>query len=231
MIKFYQVGGYVRDKLMGRKSKDIDHAVEAPSFEHMKEEIMNRGGIIYQLKPEFYTIRAMVPGLGDCDFVYCRKEGPYSDGRRPDWVLPGTIQDDLSRRDFTMNAIAIDEYGVYYDPFEGRTDIKQSKIRCVGSAKVKMVEDGLRIIRAIRFAAQLGFEIDAKIVTVLRNPALINEVLSKQKVERIRDELEKGFKANTYAMIQQLVKYHNVSSYIFREFKNLWLLPTLKERK
>lgn len=230
-VKFYQVGGCVRDEFLNRKSKDIDHAVEAPSFEAMKQEIMDRGGRIYQCKPEFFTIRAMVPHLGDCDFVYCRREGPYSDGRRPDWVKPGTIQDDLARRDFTMNAIAKDEWGCWYDPFNGRLDINARKIRCVGPAEKKMTEDGLRIIRAIRFSAQLGFAIDAEIEDVLHNLSLVQGILPQQKRERIRDELEKGFGANSYGMIKLLAKYPIVSSCIFNPHQPMWLLPTLKSRK
>lgn len=230
-VKFYQVGGCIRDEFMGRKSKDIDHAVEANSFEGMKEEILRRGGRIYQCKPEYFTIRAMVPHLGDCDFVYCRREGPYSDGRRPDWVKPGTIQDDLARRDFTMNAIARDEHGCWYDPFDGRLDINARKIRCVGDAEQKMTEDGLRMIRAIRFAAQLTFEIDPKIEDVLNNLEMVQGILPQQKSERIRDELEKGFRANSFRMMQQLVKYPIVGSCILNQFQDMWLLPTLKKKK
>lgn len=230
-VKFYRVGGCVRDEFLGRKSKDIDHAVEAPSFEAMKKEIMDRGGRIYQCKPEFFTIRAMVPMLGDCDFVFCRKEGPYSDGRRPDWVKPGSIEDDLARRDFTINAMAKDENGGIIDPHDGRVDIVKRILKPVGDARQKLTEDGLRIIRALRFSAQLGFMIGSDIDNVLRDDDLMLHVVPQQKKERIRDELEKGFRANSYAMIRVLAKYPVIANCIFNPKQDMWLLPTQKSRK
>ena len=88
--KFFQVGGCVRDRLMGVPCHDIDFSVEAESFEAMREAILERGGTIYLDTPEFFTIRAKEPGLGTVDFVLCRKEGAYSDGRHPDKVEMGT---------------------------------------------------------------------------------------------------------------------------------------------
>lgn len=126
-IKFYQVGGSVRDSFIGLKSKDIDYAVEAPSFDAMREAIKERGGEIFLETPQFLTIRANVPGMGACDYVLCRKDGEYVDGRRPETVTAGTILDDLARRDFTMNAIAIAEDGTILDPFDGRKDISQDR--------------------------------------------------------------------------------------------------------
>lgn len=123
-VKFYQVGGSVRDKIMGIKPHDIDFAIGAESFGAMREAILARGGKIFLEMEKFFTIRANLPELGSADFVLTRKDGSYSDGRRPDGVTVGTILDDLARRDFTMNAIAINvETGDILDPFDGTGDI------------------------------------------------------------------------------------------------------------
>src|SRR5688572_2507881 len=115
-VKVFEVGGAVRDKLLGLRPKDIDFAVEAPSFKAMHEFVSSTCSTIFLIKPEFLTIRAHHATMGAVDFVLCRKDGAYSDGRRPDTVEPGTIFDDLARRDFTINAMAFDEEGNLIDP-------------------------------------------------------------------------------------------------------------------
>ena len=110
-MHIYQVGGSLRDECLGRPCKDFDFSVEAPSYEAMREHLVQDGYTIFLEKPEYLTIRARFPKGHPqervcADFVLCRKDGFYSDGRRPDTVEPGTIYDDLARRDFTMNAMA-----------------------------------------------------------------------------------------------------------------------------
>ncbi len=144
-ITLYKVGGCVRDKIMGIAPKDIDFTVECSSFAEMEEYIKKEGGVIYQSKPEFLTIRAKVWGI-NADFVCCRQEGNYSDGRRPDEVKIGTILQDLSRRDFSINSIAekvVDgvDTGEYIDPYNGVGDIAKKIIRCVGKPEDRFNED------------------------------------------------------------------------------------------
>ncbi len=103
MVKIYLVGGSIRDQLLGLKSKDLDYAVEAGSYEEMRDYIKENGKIFLET-PEYLTIRAHLKNGEPADFVLCRKDGEYSDGRRPDKVTPGTLYDDLARRDFTVNA-------------------------------------------------------------------------------------------------------------------------------
>src|SRR5579859_2576372 len=148
MPNFYLVGGYVRDKILGIPSKDLDYSVEAASYEEMRQSIIDRGGTILLETPNFFTIRARI-GKEVSDYVLCRKDGAYSDSRHPDSVEHGTLHDDLARRDFTMNAIAIDSDGNYIDPFNGISDIKNKLIRCVGNAQDRFDEDALRMLRAI----------------------------------------------------------------------------------
>ena len=85
--RIFEVGGSIRDGILGLKSKDRDFCVETDSFESMRNIIVNLGGKVFLETPEHFTIRANVPQLGSADYVLCRKEGEYTDGRHPDWVI------------------------------------------------------------------------------------------------------------------------------------------------
>ena len=233
-MKFYEVGGCVRDQLMGIKSKDVDFAVEAESFEAMEAELRKRGFKIFLSTPEFLTIRAQVPvseeklraRTKDADFVLCRKDSPGSDGRRPDFVEPGNIYDDLRRRDFTMNAIAIDvETGQMLDPHGGKNDISLNLIRFVGNASLRIKEDGLRVLRAIRFMVTKGMEIEMESEEALGSLES-STMLRKVSIERVREELEKMFAHDSVRALEVLHAYPNLMGSIFRE--GLRLMPTLK---
>jgi tRNA nucleotidyltransferase (CCA-adding enzyme) len=226
-VKFYKVGGWVRDQFLGVKSKDLDYSVEAPSYEAMREEIVRRGGVIFLEKPEYVTIRAKV-GKEAADFVLCRKDGYYSDGRRPDAVMPGTLMDDLARRDFTMNAMAISEGGVLHDPFNGRRDMQAGVIRCVGVDYDRFSEDSLRMLRAIRFAITKDMILDADIDMCLRKPALLAK-LEAVSEERKREELVRCFKHSTVRTLDMLNEYHDLMMACFGKGGNLWLKPTSEQ--
>lgn len=222
-MKIFKVGGCVRDELIGVKSKDIDYAVECGSFEEMREHIA-RIGTIFLEKPEYLTIRAMINGE-PADYVMCRKDGYYSDNRRPDSVEPGTILDDLSRRDFTINAIAIDTAtGEYYDPFNGAADLKLGKIVCVRSSQ-RLEEDPLRILRAIRFAITKNLRLDTSIIGFIQYACLSN-MLRTVSIERIREELQRCFAYDTVATLDYIASFN--LSFLFEN--QLWLKPTLEER-
>jgi putative nucleotidyltransferase with HDIG domain len=119
-----------------------------------------------------------------------RTEAGYTDGRRPDKVMyASSIEEDLSRRDFTMNAVALRlPNGKKIDPFGGEKDIKARLIRCVGDPSARFAEDGLRPLRAVRFAAQLSCKLDP--LTVAAIPGAL-EICAKVSAERVRDEIEK----------------------------------------
>lgn len=227
-VRFYQVGGCVRDSLLGIPSKDIDYSVEASSYEEMRSAIVSRLGesAIKVEKPEFVTIRAVDPKLGGVDFVLCRKEGSYSDGRRPDNVEVGTLYDDLARRDFTVNAMARGDDGELIDPFGGCLDTAIGKIRCVGGVE-RLCEDSLRMIRAIRFHIVKGFWFDEEIEMFLQTPSNAN-LLENISIERIREELLKCFKHNTYNTLRVLHSYRHIQRVIFATM-GLKLEPTLKQ--
>lgn len=226
-IKFYKVGGFVRDFLMGRQSKDIDYAVEAPSYEAMRDHIAQHGKI-WQERPQFFTVRAKLNGE-DCDYVLCRKEGFYSDGRRPDSVEMGTIFDDLARRDFTVNAIAMNEVGALIDPHNGRKDIEAGILRCVGVAYDRFSEDSLRLIRAIRFAVTKNLHIDFDIQHCLSNDTLLDK-LENCSIERMYEELVKSFTFNTMRTLDLLNVHYKLRDRLFAG-GDLYLTPTLIGKK
>lgn len=225
----YKVGGLVRDQILGIQSKDIDYAVEAESYQVMKDTLLKMGVTIFVENPEFVTIRGKFQGEG-VDFVLCRKDGYYSDGRRPDEVQIGTLHDDLARRDFTMNAIAIDiETGLFIDPFNGVRDIGNRVIKCVGSED-RLREDSLRMLRALRFAVTKGFTLDFAIEKVIRKEY---QLLSKISRERIYEELKRMMDFNATEAFAIMNEYQEVFDFIFDNC-NVGLtatLPHIKENK
>ncbi len=225
--KFYIVGGYVRDYLLRAKSKDIDFAVEADSYEDMKKAIEARGCSIKLEKPEYATVRAVDPVHGGVDFVLCRKDGYYSDGRRPDSVQPGTLMDDLSRRDFTINAMAMEEDGTIIDYFNGQADLINKKLHTVGDAKVRLNEDSLRILRAIRFCITKKFSFSNDLAWEMLCDDTIDN-LKNISEERVREELYKMFKFDTWETFDVLNQQYRVRDAIKRYFPNFWLKPTLE---
>lgn len=227
--KYYQVGGSIRDELLGLKSKDIDYTVEAPSYEAMKLDLICREADIFLEKPEYLTIRAKVPSMGGtCDFVLARRDGAYYDGRHPESVTPGSIYDDLARRDFTINAMARDLHGTLIDPHGGERDCKGRVIRCVGTPEQRFSEDGLRMLRAIRFAITKEMVLETRIVECLNKPSFWEPRLKGVSVERIREELLKCFQHDTYRTLTTFDMYRQLRNYLFTG--KLWLRPTLEAR-
>lgn len=208
-IRLFEVGGCVRDELMGLQSKDVDFAVEAPSFEAMEEHIKDMGLRVFLSTPEFLTVRAGVPKDHDlrercdvADFVLCRKDGPPKDGRRPEFVEPGTIFDDLARRDFTINAIARDPFsGGLIDPHDGQADLEERLLRFVGEPMERIREDGLRVLRGIRFSItkELYFDEDTwKALSSFEAAKMLKSV----SVERIHDEVNKMLEHDVKGTLQ-----------------------------
>lgn len=212
-MKLYKVGGLVRDQFLGIKSKDVDYSVEAESYQAMINELTKLGAEIILQKPEFVTLKAKFKG-DVADFVLCRKDGFYRDGRRPDTVEIGTIYDDLARRDFTMNAIAIDmDTQEYLDPFNGIEAIKGRYITCVGSSE-RLLEDSLRMLRALRFSVTKGFDIDHKIIDCIMHNY---ELLKNVSKERIYEELRAMLEFNTPAAFNIMNRLKGPFDFIFNE--------------
>jgi tRNA nucleotidyltransferase (CCA-adding enzyme) len=150
------VGGCVRDLLRGAPAKDWDIATDA-----RPEEVVASFRRVIPTGIQHGTVTVMVQGTG-YEVTTLRGEGAYTDGRRPDSVeFVDDITKDLARRDFTFNAMAIDPIdGRLVDPFDGAKDLEASVVRAVGEAEERFAEDGLRVLRAARFAATLRCSID-----------------------------------------------------------------------
>ena len=227
-IRIFEVGGSIRNELLGLPANDRDFSVLAPNYEAMRNYLLSHGATIFQERPQFVAIRAKMPEVGAVDFTLARKESFYTDGRHPDSVSSAeSIEDDLRRRDFSMNAIAR-EIGskVLIDPFNGQDAIRRRVIESVGKAEDRFREDTLRIIRAIRFSCQLGFEISKEVTeTILRFQVVDFQAVSS---DRLQVELTKAFSANTILALQHLFRFRHLNG-LFLE-RNLWLKPTLEAR-
>jgi tRNA nucleotidyltransferase (CCA-adding enzyme) len=180
----YLVGGCVRDILSNKSPKDWDITTQATPEQIQKLFVDS----FYT--NTFGTVGVKTINSGIVEVTPFRTEGLYSDGRRPDEVsFTLNIQDDLKRRDFTVNAIAYNPItDVFVDPFSGLTDIEQRLIRAVGKGEDRFKEDGLRILRMVRFSAQLGYSLDTETLMAAINTRDVLSLISK---ERIRDELVK----------------------------------------
>jgi len=228
-VRVFEVGGCVRDRILGVKPNDIDFAVEAESFEAMFNFVKATTKSIFLSKPEFLTIRALTKDNQAVDFVLCRKDGIYSDGRRPDSVEPGSIEDDLMRRDLTINAVAMDSFGNFIDPHGGIKDIEAKLLRCVGNTEDRFNEDALRILRAMRFSITKGFSLHSDIEAVFSAPEIWIPKLASVSRERIRDELMKCMKFSTPDTLRFLRS--RPIEWTETLFSGpMWLEPSLKER-
>lgn len=237
-IKTFEVGGCVRDLLLGVESSDVDLLlVGAKSFDEGIACAIEMGlvPIVGTFKPEFLTFKASVPKRGHwlrdrckaVDFVIARKDSTRSDGRRPDFVEPGTLEDDLRRRDFTVNALARDlETGEIIDLFDGRKHLEQRLLKFVGDPFVRIREDGLRVLRALRFSVTKGFQIVDRV-------ALMSDVargmLDQIPRERVQQEMDKMFAHDTLAALAVLDEFHMLREAIFKD--GLRLSATLKQPK
>jgi tRNA nucleotidyltransferase/poly(A) polymerase len=192
-FEIYIVGGAVRDILMGKIVYDWDFATNATPEEMLK--ILKKFDAYYT--NEFGTVGIPSDKEGERPFEITtfRTEHGYSDARRPDNVKWGkTLEEDLERRDFTINALALERESEkagdfkLVDLFKGRSDLKNKLIRAVGNPNQRFSEDALRMMRAIRIAAELNFKIEEKTLkAITKNKKLIHKI-SK---ERVRDELLK----------------------------------------
>lgn len=181
----YVVGGCVRDSILNRPVHDWDICTSATPRE-MIEIFKDKRIIETGLKHGTITV---LNGDGQYEITTFRTDGEYSDCRRPDNVtFVKNLREDLQRRDFTINAIAYNDETGIVDPFDGMKDIDNQLIRCVGNPIDRLNEDGLRIMRAIRFAAQLDFAIENSTEVVI---SLLARNLNNISAERISSELKK----------------------------------------
>lgn len=195
-LKCYAVGGWVRDQYLGRESKDIDVVVVGSGIEYAKavahklSQFKIGTKINVNFFPNFGTAQFVYEGF-DYEFVGARKESYSRDSRKP-IVENGTIEDDISRRDFTINSMAIslneEDFGEFLDIYNGKLDLENKIIKTPLDPDITFSDDPLRMMRAVRFASQLGFEIEEKSFEAIQRNASRLEIISK---ERIHVELNK----------------------------------------
>lgn len=217
----YIVGGCVRDFLLGIEPKDWDITTSAKPEEIQKVFPDS----FYENNFLTVTVRtgSKNPKLQEIEVTTFRSEAKYSDKRHPDQVkFAKTLEEDLSRRDFTVNAIAIEitnnksQITKIIDPFDGQKDLKNKIIKTVGNPNERFGEDALRMLRAIRLAMTLGFDIEQETARAIEDNSMWLEAISK---ERVRDELVKMIMSDNAAMAIDILHYAKLMPYIIPELE------------
>jgi len=192
-FEIYVVGGVIRDKLLNRPLYDWDLTTNATP-EQILELIPdsfydNKFGTVGVPPSPFGFPPPNLSGGRPIEITTYRSESEYTDSRHPDKIYWGkTLQEDLQRRDFTINAMAVDIDGEIIDSYNGQKDCQAKIVRAVGDPNIRFNEDALRMMRAVRIATQLGFSIEEETFTAIKNNA---EKIKLIAMERIRDELLK----------------------------------------
>jgi tRNA nucleotidyltransferase/poly(A) polymerase len=245
MPKLYKVGGCIRDEILGLHTKDIDFTFVLDSldgtvedgFNEMKTWMQTNNYKIHTEHPDKFTIRGKFPldhqfaGL-DADFVLARKETGYVEGTRTPILELGTLEDDLMRRDFTLNAMAQGEDGVIIDLFGGMEDLKNKMLKTPLDPKITLMDDPLRIMRALRFSITKGFDIHPNIYQAMEQPEILEKLKVTVSAERIRDELFRMLAHDTPKTIRRLedIDQYCIPGFLDLVFgRGLWLKPTFEK--
>jgi tRNA nucleotidyltransferase/poly(A) polymerase len=244
MPQIFRVGGCIRDGILGIQSKDIDftfvldnldQTVEA-GFLQMEQWMINNGFEIFLSTPDMFTVRGKFPkdhvhaGLV-ADFVMARKEIGYIEGTRRPILALGNLTDDLVRRDFTVNALAEDIDGNIIDLFNGREDLAKGLLRTPLDAMTTMMDDPLRILRALRFVITKDFQMHADIWSAMKQPNILKKLEQTVSAERIREEIFKMMAKDTVRTFRLLADVdQDIPGFLDLIFKNgLWLKPTFEK--
>lgn len=207
--KAYLAGGCVRDQLLGRQPQDYDIATSA-----RPEEVEGLFSKTLSIGKNFGII-VVIHGHQKVEIATFRKDGEYKDGRHPETIIYGTELEDAERRDFTINALFYDmQTEQIVDHVNGQVDIQKKLIRAVGRPEDRFQEDHLRVLRALRFAAQLNFEIEQSTWASIVNAR--QSVLTVSR-ERIRDEFVKAAKFNL-PLFLNLIKRSKLNEVLLKDF-------------
>ena len=245
-MKIYEVGGCVRDSILGIESKDIDFSVVLDDtnqtvdegWDQMVSFLKEEGFQIFLETKDCFTVRAKFPighvheGLV-ADFVMARKEVGYVLGTRKPILELGTLYDDLIRRDFTLNALAKDMDGNIIDYFNGLEHLKEGILVTPLNPMKTMMDDPLRILRAMRFSVTRGFEVSTDIMEAMKQPDILDKLKTTVSQERIREEVTKMMKYDTLLTMKLLVDIDRefikgFLEVVFRD--NMWLKPTTEKK-
>jgi|TARA_R100000664_G_scaffold33822_1_gene52186 poly(A) polymerase len=244
--KIFEIGGCVRDELLGLHTKDIDFTVvidqrgEKLSVDEgwafMKHFLLSEGFKIFLETKDCFTIRAMFPkghqhkGLV-ADFVMARKEVGYTPGTRRPILELGTLEDDIRRRDFTVNSLAKDENGDIIDLFNGKKDLEDKILKTPLDPRTTLMDDPLRLLRALRFSITKGFKIEESLWDAMFQPELLGKLMKTVSQERIREEVTKMMKHDTVSTIRLLQDIDKKEPILLEIIfgGNMWLLPSTKK--
>jgi len=220
-IETYVIGGFVRDLLLSRPSKDIDFVCVGNGIELAKDVNKHLGKDAHFSVFKTYGTASIHYSHFQLEFVGARKESYRTESRNPE-VAEGTLEDDQNRRDFTINAFAISlnegSVGQLIDPFDGQRDLRKRIIRTPLDPAITFSDDPLRMMRAVRFASQLGFDIDADTFDALVAQKERIQIISK---ERITDELNKIILSPKPSYGFKLLFHSGLLQLIFPEMANL----------
>ena len=245
-MKIFEVGGCVRDEILGVKSKDIDFTVVLDDTDQTVDEgwdqmvsfLKEEGFQIFLETKDCFTVRAKFPvghvneGLV-ADFVMARKEVGYVLGTRKPILELGTLYDDLIRRDFTVNALAKDMDGNIIDHFNGVEHLKKGLLVTPLNPMKTMMDDPLRILRALRFSLTKDLEVHTDIMESMKQPDILDKLKKTVSQERIREEITKMMMCDTIKTIKLLVDIDRdyIKGFLNIVFKDtMWLKPTTEKK-
>ena len=245
-MKIYEVGGCIRDSLLGIESKDIDYSVVLDNTDQTVDEgwdqmlsfLKKEGYKIFLETKDCFTVRAKFPighineGLV-ADFVMARKEVGYVLGTRKPILEVGTLYDDLIRRDFTLNALAKDMDGNIIDYFNGIEHLKEGLLVTPLNPMKTMMDDPLRILRALRFSLTKDLEVHTDIMESMKQPDILDKLKKTVSQERIREEITKMMMCDTIKTIKLLVDIDRdyIKGFLDIVFKDtMWLKPTTEKK-
>ncbi len=242
----YEVGGCVRDEILGLKSKDIDY-VAVPSDDLLKDVssaqtmfgilegyLKEEGFELFLVTPDCFTIRAKFPKdhkyQGVADFVMARKEVGYIPNTRQPMIVPGTLYDDLLRRDFTLNALAKDEDGSIIDYFDGMWALDAKMLITPLDSRTTMLDDPLRLLRAFRFSITKDFTISPRVWETCLMDSVVNKLEEVVSQERIREEIFKMMKHDTIKSLELFYNIDRVNPKLIQIMfgRGMWLKPTME---
>jgi len=245
-MKIFEVGGCVRDEILGVKSKDIDFTVVLDNtdqsvddgWDQMVSFLKEEGYQIFLETKDCFTVRAKFPvghvneGLV-ADFVMARKEVGYVLGTRKPILELGSLYDDLIRRDFTVNALAKDMDGNIIDHFDGVEHLKKGLLVTPLNPMKTMMDDPLRILRALRFSLTKDLEVHTDIMESMKQPDILDKLKKTVSQERIREEITKMMMCDTIKTIKLLVDIDRdyIKGFLDIVFKDtMWLKPTTEKK-
>ena len=207
----YLIGGSVRDSLLNRELKDLDIATSLLPDE-VELRLKSNGYRVYTVGKRFGTISFYLDN-NLVEVTTFRSENYLKQNRKPETQFINSLEDDLARRDFTINAIAY-QNGKIYDPLNGYQDLKAKIIRTVGNPEKRFKDDPLRLLRAIRIASELGFEIEAETLKAIKENASCILQISR---ERISSEFDKILLSENVFSGLRFLKSTTLSLFIFPE--------------